>query len=527
MIAGGLKHAFLWLEALLDKAFGSRWNPLYQLGALGFFYYCIVAVSGIYLYIFFDTGTTEAYNSVESLTREQWYLGGVMRSLHRYASDGMVLMMLVHMLREFAYGRFRGPRWFTWTTGFPVLVLVFVAGISGYWLVWDTMAQYIAVATSEWLDWLGIFGAPIARNFLTPLSLDDRFFTLMMFVHIVIPLLLLLVLWIHLLRVSRPQINPSRGLALGTFVMLLVLSLVQPAVSHDPANLASIPQRLDLDWYYLSAYPLMDLLSYGGAWALAATVSCVLVLLPWLPPRFRAMPAEVHLAACNGCARCVSDCPYEAILMRPRSDGLPFDSEAVVDPDLCLACGICAGACPTATPFRRKSDLIAGIELPDEFSMASLRARIETACQGDGDRPRIAVFGCNHGIAATRLSQRGYAVVTQPCIAGFPPSFIDFVLSRDLADGVVITGCRAGNCEHRFGVDWTEARIAGLRDPYLRKRVPRDRILLHWAAAGDEAAFVTAIDRFAESLSDRPSTPSSTVHEKEARGQTRREKSHA
>jgi hypothetical protein len=54
---------------------------------------------------------------------------------------------------------------------------------------------------------LPIFGQSIARNFLSPDTLDDRFFTLWVFMHIVLPLLLLLVLWIHLQRVSRPQIN--------------------------------------------------------------------------------------------------------------------------------------------------------------------------------------------------------------------------------------------------------------------------------------------------------------------------------
>ncbi len=135
MISQLLQRLFLEFEAWLDGLFGAKWNPLYQLGALGFFYYWVVAVSGIYLYIFFDTGTTEAYDSVEYLTHEQWYLGGLMRSLHRYASGGMVLMMLVHMLREFAMGRFKGPRWFTWVTALPILAFVFTAGISGYWLV--------------------------------------------------------------------------------------------------------------------------------------------------------------------------------------------------------------------------------------------------------------------------------------------------------------------------------------------------------------------------------------------------------
>ena len=52
----GLRYGFKRVEGWLDRVFGLRWNPLYALGALGFFYYWIVAVSGIYLYVFFDTG---------------------------------------------------------------------------------------------------------------------------------------------------------------------------------------------------------------------------------------------------------------------------------------------------------------------------------------------------------------------------------------------------------------------------------------------------------------------------------------
>ncbi|MDH3692595.1 MAG: ferredoxin-NAD reductase, partial [Gammaproteobacteria bacterium] len=67
-------------ERAFDLAFGSSRNPLYHLGALGWFFYWIVAVSGIYLYIFFDTGVTQAYESVERITHAQWYAGGIMRS---------------------------------------------------------------------------------------------------------------------------------------------------------------------------------------------------------------------------------------------------------------------------------------------------------------------------------------------------------------------------------------------------------------------------------------------------------------
>jgi ferredoxin/coenzyme F420-reducing hydrogenase delta subunit len=502
-----LRRGFEVIEGWLDRIFGPRWNPLYYLGALGFFYYWVVAVSGIYVYILFDTGTTEAYDSVEFMTVDQWYLGGVMRSLHRYASDGMVLMMVVHILREFAIGRFKGARAFTWVTGVPVLWLVFVAGITGYWMVWDELAQYIAILTAEWFDWLGIFGQSIARNFLTPESLDDRFFTLLTFVHIVAPLLLLLILWLHLQRVARPQINPNRGLAVGTFLMLLVLSFVKPAVSHPPADLGKVPSDLMIDWFYLPVYPLMDIFSHGAVWLFLAVISLVLLVLPLMPPFRRAPAAVVNLDNCNGCGRCEDDCPYNAIIMQPRSDGLPFEREAVVRDNLCVSCGICAGSCPTSMPFRRASELIPGIDLP-HLPVRGLREKVEAAgagLQGAGDR--VMVFGCDSGAEVRALEEAGVAAVKLPCIAALPPAFVDYVLSRDLADGVFLTGCRDECCQYRFGVAWTEARLAGERDPTLRKRVPRERIGKLWAAKTDRRALAKAVTNFRDLLRDLPAKP--------------------
>jgi coenzyme F420-reducing hydrogenase delta subunit len=61
------------------------------------------------------------------------------------------------------------------------------------------------------------------------------------------------------------------------------------------------------------------------------------------------------------------------------------------------------------------------------------------------------------------------------------PSFIDYIISRDLAEGVMLVGCREGDCHDRQGIDWMEARIAGERDPHLRRRVPRERLARSWA----------------------------------------------
>ena len=135
---------------------------------ISFFLFWIVAVSGLYLYAFFETGVADAYASVQALTQGQWFAGGIMRSVHRYASDAMVLTMLLHMLRHFAFDRFRGFRWFSWVDrrGADLAGLRFRH--QRLHAAWDKLAQFVIVASFEWLDWLPIFGGTLMRNFIYP-----------------------------------------------------------------------------------------------------------------------------------------------------------------------------------------------------------------------------------------------------------------------------------------------------------------------------------------------------------------------
>jgi len=472
---------------LLLAGFGSRHNPFNHLGALTIYFFWIVLVSGIWVFIFFRTSVDGAFESVEYLTREQWYLGGVMRSLHRYASDAAIVTLLLHIVREFVFDRHRGARWFSWLTGVPLLWLVIPLGITGYWLVWDQLAWYVALTSAELLDRLPIFSASMASNFLSEQSLSDRFFTLMAFLHLIgLPLFLVFGIWLHVLRISAPRVNPPRGLMAGSLLALLVLSVALPAVSQGRVDMTRVPDRLGLDWFYLPVYPLVTLGWPGGVWLLLVGFSLLLCALPWLPPARGRAPAQVDLDYCNGCARCADDCPFSAITMQPRSDGKAYETEAVVDPSLCVSCGLCTGACPTATPFRRHTALIPGIDLPT-LSAARLRAAIESASAPLQGPERILVFGCNGDASwrrhKARLVDASTGVVDLLCAGHLPPSFADFVLSRGLAEGVVLAGCPSGDCQYRLGAEWTSQRMARQRDPHLRKRVDRIRIALAWEGA--------------------------------------------
>lgn len=487
------------VESLFDRAFGTVNNPFHNLGALSYFFFWIIAGTGLYLFIVFDTSVLGAYRSMEEITA-QWYFGGVIRSLHRYASDAFAVTMTLHLVREFLNGRFANYRWFSWVSGVPLIWLAFASGINGYWLVWDQLAQFIAIGTAELLDWLPIFGGAMVRNFLTPETISDRFFSLLVFLHIGLPLFLLAGMWIHIQRISRAKTKPSRTLGWSTFAALLVLSLIKPAVSMPPANMMLTPSELPLDWFYLALYPLLYAWSPAWVWGLLAGATVLLLLVPVLLKKKRAPIAVVNLSNCNGCGRCVNDCPYSAVIMQPRSDGAAHAMEAVVNPDLCASCGICAGACPSSTPFRSIGELITGIDMPQR-TVHTLRAELETALQRlAGKEIRIVVFGCDSAARVKGLESAEIAPISLICTGQLPPSFIEFAL-RNGADGVFITGCSEGDCEFRLGPAWTSQRIAGEREPHLRrKNVEMERVRLSSASMSESDRLVSEVGAFRAEL---------------------------
>ena len=482
----------LWprLERALDRAFGAAANPLRNLGGLGFLLFWVLVVTGVYLYARFDTSIGGAYASIDHLSRAEWYFGGVLRSVHRYAADAFVVATLAHLAREWAAGRFRRFRAFTWISGVPLVWLLYASGIVGCWLVWDARAQFSATATAEWLDALPMFGGALVRNFIFSENVSDRLFSLFVFLHIGLPLLLLAGMWVHVQRLSQPRTLPPRALALGMLAMLLVLALACPVQSGPPADATRVPAALELDWFVLFAHPLMYATSPVALWVLAGASTVMLVALPWLARVPAPVAARVNLANCNGCGRCVADCPYQAVLLAPRSDGRRGERAWVLEAR-CAACGICAGACPSATPFRSVPELVSGIDLPD-LTVHDLRRRLARALGRFSGRRSMIVFACAEAARSEALAGPDSAVLELRCLAMLPPSFIEYALRRGAA-GVLLLGCREGECAFRLGMQLAAARLAAEREPHLRPSVPRDRIRTVACAPGEERRAAAAL----------------------------------
>ena len=420
-----------------------------------------------------------------------------------------MLVTLLHLAREWIHGRYAHFRRFSWLTGVLALWLVFASGIGGFWLVWDRIAQYSLIATTEWLDALPVFGGALIRNFIASGAVNDRLFSLLIFLHIGIPLALLATMWVHLQRLSRPatQPAPDHRVERADRARRCCRS-PGPSRAKRPPIWRSPPAR----WRSTGSTsactrsPTRRRRSRCGSRVGGFTLA--LVALPWISRAARTprpAAAVVDLANCNGCARCFADCPYAAVTMQPRSDGRPLPRQAVVDPDLCAGCGICAGACPSSTPFRSVAELATGIDMP-QSPVDALRGELEAALARLGQLPpgppTVVVFGCHaeHGGAdLARLAVERTATVSMLCAAQLPPSFVEYAL-RAGADGVLVTGCRDGDCLYRLGNRWTAERLAALREPHLRAAVPRDRVRIAWVGRGGEDDLRAALTAFRADL---------------------------
>ncbi|HSR42029.1 MAG TPA: cytochrome b N-terminal domain-containing protein, partial [Longimicrobiales bacterium] len=369
-------HVLHRADALFNRLYGWRGNPLYHSGAIAVASFVVLLVTGVYLLLFYRIGSPWA--SVAAITQQAW-TGRWIRSLHRYASDVAVVAVLVHALRMFLQGRSWGPRALAWVSGLVLLFVLLVCGWTGYVMVWDGQARLLAVEGARLLDAVPIFSESLVRGFSGEAPIPGAFFFLNLFLHIALPIGLALLLWVHVSRVARPGLLPPRPLLWASLGLLVAVSVLWPvgmAAEADPLRLAT---DVPVDLFYGFFLPVTRELHPGWVWAGGSLLAAVALLVPvWArpPEPVRPEPSVVDERLCTGCEQCWLDCPYEAIAMVERDDDRPT-LVARVDPELCVSCGICAGSCApmgVGPPGRTGRD-----------QLATVRAFIDRRRPGPGD----------------------------------------------------------------------------------------------------------------------------------------------
>ena len=462
------------ISYLLSGVYSSRLNPIYYLGAITVFLLIVDIISGVYLFFFYEVDPKEAYESVEGISSS--LLGSLMRSVHRYSSDGLILFAVLHMVHMILTDRFRLFRWVAWVSGVSTLIIFWAIGVSGYLLVWDERAQLIGILTAKFFSAVPIFGHALMSAFL---GTDEKYlsgmFRILLFGHIALTILLIFTLWVHVMRISRPRIFPPRYIMVAVTVYILLISLLFPARSDPPADLGKVPFSMSMDWFYLTGYPLFKVFPLSVNWLIFLGFFGLLTVFPWIIRGRRNPPARVVEEKCEGCEQCFIDCPYEAIYMKEVNGS----KKAVVIENRCAGCGICIASCTYS------ASTIPTVPLTEIVSEIEEKG------------PDLVVFRCP--FSAEVIERKGVKVYTLPCAGAVNAVWMREILK--LTRGVLIVACDGPDCYFREGTLWTEERFLGRRRPRLLKTLPRERVRI--VEAPSVAEIEGEVFRFLEEIRER------------------------
>lgn len=483
-----LATAIAALDGLLDRAYGSRWNPVHRSGPFAVALMLVASVTGIYLLLVYRIGAP--YESMERIQAQVWG-GRWLRALHRYASDGAVAFVALHALRMLAEGRTWGPRVLAWVTGLVLTATMLVVGWTGYVLVWDQHGLALGAAGARLFDSLGVLATPIGRTFGGGTTAPSSFFFLNLFVHMSVPLAMTLLLWVHTLRLARGRWLPERRLALTVIAALALLSVAVPATLGPPADGLRLGDRATYDLFFTAWVPLAGRMPPAAAWAVAAALALVPLSIPlWWRPRRERRPEPSHHnpLACTGCGQCATDCPFEAIAMGPNPTGRGSETIAIVNAARCVSCGLCTGSC----------DQLA-IGPPGRDGHAQLRT--VRAVNAEADPDAFALVHCgNDGVGealAARARTAGHRVtlLEVECAGALHALAVSQLSERHR--GVFVLACPPQRCRSREGAALALERLLLGRHPELKRPLDPARVRFAFGSAADLAELATAFEAFA------------------------------
>lgn len=363
-----LQKATLTIEKGLNALFSQKYNPFYYHGALPNFFIWALFLSGLLLFVYYTPTLERAYQTVSYITNELPY-GNAFRTIHRYAADGMMIFVMLHLARVWFTDRYREYRILPWITGIILLSITFIVGLSGYMMIWDQDAVNLTYATINLLRSLPFVGTGLAEGLMGGKIISDYTLTTMLFLHLAIPVLLMFFLWMHYLRITRPVTDAPLPLNLMLLGGLFLVSSMYPVTMGAKPDLNAVSSSLELDVLY--SWPqllITEGMNSGLVWLLVLGVPVGLLVLPYIQKKaLRGQFAQVVAQNCTGCSLCYNDCPYEAIEMVDRNDpGSRFKRLAIVDPGRCANCGLCVGACAFKAieiPRRESAGVLEEIQL--------------------------------------------------------------------------------------------------------------------------------------------------------------------
>ncbi len=254
----------------------------YTLGAGGFafFLFLVIFLTGA-LEAFYYLPTAEgAPQSIQTITYLAPY-GALLRNLHYWAAQFLVLAAGLHLLRVIFTGAYMVPRRFNYWLGLASFVLILFLDFTGYALRWDSGVHWALVAGTNLLKTIPLLGPAFYAAAVGGSQVGDATVVRFYGWHIFgLTLAICILLTWHIFRVRRdggiavpsPEQRSSqeritrfdlvRREALAALLLgagLILVSTFFPAPIAAPMTAAGQPVDVRAPWFFLWVQQLLKL----------------------------------------------------------------------------------------------------------------------------------------------------------------------------------------------------------------------------------------------------------------------------
>lgn len=261
MYAGVERTIFMGMKFTFPGRFVS---PLGFLGMLTFVVFIILGITGALLMLWYEPILDRAWNSVKNINDTIPY-GFHIRNIHYHASNGMVMLALLHMYYQYFSGRYKIRNEILWVTGIILGVLTILEAFTGYDIIFSERAELAISIAASLTNSIPIMGPQMREAFFGAGFHDFilRFYTFHVFM---LPIALLGLMVVHFPRFlvfDVPMVMAVAGAIMLTGGVFPV-GLGLPFDPHIPPGI-TVPE-----WYLTGLYAFLrtmyDKFVTGVAW---------------------------------------------------------------------------------------------------------------------------------------------------------------------------------------------------------------------------------------------------------------------
>jgi len=175
-------------EAIIEKEVTGKFVPKHRsrldyfscFGGLALVFFIIQVVTGGILLANYVPHSEHAFESARNISEGVSY-GWFIRRVHSIASNFMVIIVFIHMVKIFLTGAFKSPRELHWISGVVLFGMVLTLCLTGYLLPWSQLSYWassVATATPQTIPGVGKFITELVRGgpVVTDVTLGRFFF---------------------------------------------------------------------------------------------------------------------------------------------------------------------------------------------------------------------------------------------------------------------------------------------------------------------------------------------------------------